>query len=62
MAESGGFRLLLSQHPAHLVLLVAGGLLDLQEVVLAGVPHAVVGTLRKDAVEIEEETEEGRKR
>ncbi|RTG97626.1 DUF6094 domain-containing protein [Thermus scotoductus] len=62
VAESGGFRPLLPLRQAHLALLVAGGLLDLQEVVLDGVPHAVLGTLRKDTVEIEEETEEGRKR
>lgn len=41
--------------PAHLALLVAGGMLDLEEIEIEGVPHLLLGVLRKETVHIEEE-------
>lgn len=46
---------LLPLKPAHLALLVAGGMLDLEEVELEGIPHLLLGVLVKDTVTIEEE-------
>uniref|UniRef100_A0A7C5VF07 Class I SAM-dependent methyltransferase n=1 Tax=Thermus caliditerrae TaxID=1330700 RepID=A0A7C5VF07_9DEIN len=60
--ESAVFRPLLPLRQAHLALLVAGGLLDLQEIELEGEPHAVLGVLRKDVVTVEEEEERSVKR
>ncbi len=60
--EAAGFRPLLPLRQAHLALLIAGGLMDLQEVEIEGERHAVLGRLRKEVVEIEEETEGGLKR
>jgi hypothetical protein len=59
--EIGEFRPLLPLKPAHLALLVAGGLLDLAEVEMAGAPHLVLGTVRKEEV-VEEDDEEVRTR
>lgn len=56
----GGFRPLVPMKPAHLALLVAGGLMDLEEVEIGGDPHLIVGVLRKDEVEVEDE-EEGKR-
>lgn len=56
--EGVGFRPLLPLRQAHLALLVAGGILDLQEVELEGEPYVLLGRLRKEVVEVTEETEE----
>lgn len=56
----GEFRPLVPLKPAHLALLVAGGLMDLEEVKIGGDPHLIVGVLRKDEVEVEDE-EEGKR-
>lgn len=41
--------------PAHLALLIAGGMLDLEEISIEGVPHLLLGVLRKRTVSIASE-------
>ncbi|AFH40179.1 MULTISPECIES: DUF6094 domain-containing protein [Thermus] len=48
-------RPLLPLKEAHLALLLAGGVLDLEEVVMEGVPHLILGVLEKETVEVEGE-------
>jgi hypothetical protein len=50
-------RPLLPLKEAHLALLLAGGVLDLEEVVMDGVPHLILGVLEKEAVRVEGEKE-----
>jgi len=50
-------RPLLPLKEAHLALLLAGGVLDLEEVVMDGVPHLILGVLEKEAVRAEGEKE-----
>jgi len=44
---------LLPLKAAHLALLVAGGMLDLETVEIEGTPHLLLGVLKKDVVQIE---------
>ena len=48
---------LLPLKAAHLALLVAGGMLDLETVEIEGTPHLLLGVLKKDVVQIEDEEE-----
>jgi len=48
---------LLPLKAAHLALLVAGGMLDLETVEIEGTPHLLLGVLKKDVVQIEGEGE-----
>jgi hypothetical protein len=50
-------RPLLPLKEAHLALLLAGGVLDLDQVVMDGVPHLILGVLEKEAVRVEGEKE-----
>lgn len=61
-AEVGTFTPLLPLRKAHLALLLAGGVMDLQTLEIEGDPHAVLGRLRKEVVVLEEEDEGGHKR
>ncbi|MEN2982460.1 MAG: DUF6094 domain-containing protein [Thermus sp.] len=56
------FTPLLPLRKAHLALLLAGGLMDLQTLEVEGKPYTVLGRLRKETVVHEEEDGEGRKR
>jgi hypothetical protein len=44
---------LLPLKAAHLALLVAGGMLDLETVEIEGTPHLLLGVMKKDVVQIE---------
>jgi predicted RNA methylase len=48
---------LLPLKAAHLALLVAGGMLDLETVEIEGTPHLLLGVLKKDVVQIEGDEE-----
>lgn len=48
---------LLPLKAAHLALLVAGGVLDLETVEIEGIPHLLLGVLKKDVVKIEGDEE-----